>query len=92
MRTCLETEAERLLGHLHARAGRADLGDVRAAVEAFAADSPGGFALLFEGTVSDVRRRLELRLADLAGCSAVDAAALLGGAAAAVSRARADAA
>jgi AcrR family transcriptional regulator len=86
VRACLETEAERLLGHLHSRRD-----DVRAAVEAFADESPGGFALLFECSTTGTRRRLETRLAELAGCSPVDAAALLGGAAGAVSRARVEA-
>src|SRR3954453_21585540 len=42
VRTCGETEAERLLGHLHGHA------DVLAAVDAYARASPGGFRLLFE--------------------------------------------
>src|SRR3954466_8441613 len=41
LRTCVETEAERLLGHLH------EHDDVVRAVAAYADDSPGGFRLLF---------------------------------------------
>ena len=91
VRACVETEAERLLGHLHDRVGEgAGLTEVAAALEAFERDSPGGFRLLFAGTGRSAVRRLEGRLAGLAGCGPVAAAALLGGAAAAVARARAD--
>src|SRR4051812_21031107 len=41
LRTCVETEAERLLGQLH------EHDDVVRAVAAYADDSPGGFRLLF---------------------------------------------
>ena len=88
VRACVETEAERLLGHLHERPD-----DVVRAVAAFADDSPGGFRLLFErrGPQADEAvRRAETRLAELARCDELRAAALLGGAAAVVSRARAD--
>jgi len=88
VRACVETETERLLGHLHETPD-----DVVHAVAAFADDSAGGFRLLFErrGPEADEAvRRLETRLAELARCDGLRAAALLGGAAAVVSRARAD--
>jgi AcrR family transcriptional regulator len=87
VRACVETEAERLLGHLH------DHPAAVRAVAAFAEDSPGGFRLLFERRgpeAGEAVRRVETRLAQLAGCDALGAAARLGGAAAVVSRARAD--
>jgi AcrR family transcriptional regulator len=87
LRACVETEAERLLGHLH------DHPDPVRAVAAFAEDSPGGFRLLFERRgpeAGEAVRRVETRLAQLAGCDVLRAAARLGGAAAVVSRARAD--
>src|SRR3954469_3474769 len=87
VRTCVETEAERLLGHLH------DHGDVVGAVAAYADDSPGGFRLLFgrrDAIAQEAVRRLETRLAELRGRSALAAAAELGAAAAIVTRARAD--
>ncbi|HEV2821091.1 MAG TPA: TetR family transcriptional regulator, partial [Solirubrobacteraceae bacterium] len=69
--TCVETEAERLVEHLHA-AFVAEGGSPRSwgarvdhALERFAADSPGGFALLFEGGRPQARpavRRAEDRL------------------------------
>src|SRR4051794_3151060 len=85
VRTCVETEAERVLGHLVGR--DADLAAVTGALDAYARDSPGGFRLLFERRgpdVEDALRRLETRLGGLRG------AALLGAAAAIVSRARVD--
>ena len=85
VRVCVETEAERVLGHLHGRDG--DLPAVVSALDAYASDSPGGFRLLFERRgpeVEGVLRRLETRLGGLRG------AALLGAAAATVSRARAE--
>src|SRR3954447_9880837 len=85
MRTCVETEAERALGHLHEAGPEPDLDQVTRALEAYARDSPGGFRLLFERRgpgAEDVLRRLETRLGGLRG------AALLGAAAGIVSRAR----
>src|SRR3954469_7655660 len=85
VRACIETEAERVLGHLHGR--DAVLAEVTRALDAYAGDSPGGFRLLFERRgpeVEPVLRRLETRLGGLRG------AAVLGAAAAVVSRARAD--
>jgi AcrR family transcriptional regulator len=86
LRTCVETEAERLLGHLHEHEHAV------CAVAAFADDSPGGFRLLFErrgAEADEAVRRVETRYAAVAGCDGLAAAARLGGAAAAVSRARA---
>ena len=83
MRACVETEAERVLDHLYG--SDADLEQVTRALEAYARDSPGGFRLLFERRgpdVEDALRRLETRLGGMRG------AALLGAAAAVVSRAR----
>jgi AcrR family transcriptional regulator len=88
VRACVETEAERLLGHLHEHAD-----DAVRAVAAFAQDSPGGFRLLFEHRAPEADeavRRVETQLAELAGCDGLSAAARLGGAAAVVSRARAE--
>ena len=85
VRTCVETEAARVLDHLYGR--DAGLAEVTSALEAYARDSPGGFRLLFERRgpdVEDALRRLETRLGGLRG------AALLGAAAAIVSRARVD--
>ena len=85
VRTCVETEAERVLDHLYESDG--DLAAVTRALEAYARDSPGGFRLLFERRgpgAEDVLRRLETRLGGLRG------AALLGAAAGIVSRARAE--
>src|SRR3954468_20516744 len=87
VRTCVETEAERVLGHLHEAGPEPGLDRVTGALEAYARDSPGGFRLLFERRgpdVEDALRRLETRLGGLRG------AALLGAAAAIVSRARVD--
>jgi AcrR family transcriptional regulator len=96
VRACIETETERLLGHLHERA-RADggLADTVRAMEAYAEDSPGGFRLLFERRGDEVEaalRRIETRLAELLRRPHAEllAAALLGAAAAVVSRSRAD--
>jgi AcrR family transcriptional regulator len=86
VRACVETEAERLLGHLHQHPIA-----VRA-VAAFAQDSPGGFRLLFERRgpeAGEAVRRVETQLAELAECDPLRAAAQLGAAAAVVSRARA---
>ena len=96
VRTCVETEAERLLGHLHERVrGEAPATEVLRAVEAYAEDSPGGFRLLFERRGDDARDallRMETRLAELLRHDQADllAAALLGAAAAVVARARVD--
>jgi AcrR family transcriptional regulator len=82
VRTCVETEAERVLDHLYGSDG--DLAAVTRALEAYARDSPGGFRLLFERRepgAEEVVRRLETRLGGLRG------AALLGAAAGIVSRA-----
>src|SRR3954447_894335 len=87
VRTCVETEAERLLGHLHAH------DDAARAMAAYADDSRGGFRLLFgrrDAVAQEAVRRLETRLAQLRGMSALGAAAELGAAAAVVTRARAD--
>src|SRR4051794_20655979 len=87
VRTCVEPEAERALGHLHEAGPEPGLEEVTRALEAYAGDSPGGFRLLFERRgpdVEDALRRLETRLGGLRG------AALLGAAAAVVSRARVD--
>src|SRR3954470_7577896 len=84
VRACVETETERLLGHLHETPD-----DVVHAVAAFADDSAGGFRLLFErrGPEADEAvRRLETRLAELARRDGLRAAGRLGGAAPAGSR------
>jgi AcrR family transcriptional regulator len=97
VRVCVETETERLLGHVHERtAADAGLAEVLRAVEAYAHDSPGGFRLLFErrgGEVEDALRRVETRLAEQIRRPGADlaAAGLLGAAAGVVSRARANA-
>ena len=88
VRACVETEAERLLGHLHAHEASGD--GVLAAVDAYERDSPGGFRLLFERRADGAVRRVEARLAEQAGGDLLRAAAWLGAAAALVSRARAD--
>jgi AcrR family transcriptional regulator len=99
--TCIDAEAERLIGHLHEQfALAADdetaIAVVLAAVAAFAQDSAGGFALLFEqrlhGSLPRIRRA-ESSLAALlrsADNPETTAAAILGMAAAAVSRTLAD--
>ena len=88
VRACVETEAERVLGHLYERAGsERGLAEVTAALDAYAGDSPGGFRLLFERRGPEAEaalRRLETWLGGVRG------AALLGAAAAVVSRARAE--
>ena len=87
VRTCVETEAERLLGHLH------EHDDAVRAMAAYADDSPGGFRLLFgrrEAVAQEAVRRLETRLAELRGVEPLRAAAELGAASAVVARARAD--
>ena len=87
VRTCVETEAERLLGHLH------DHDDAVRAMAAYADDSPGGFRLLFgrrDAIAQEAVRRLETRLAELRGVAPLRAAAELGAAAAVVERARVD--
>jgi AcrR family transcriptional regulator len=101
---CVDAETERLHERLHAAftdpgyAGEAAEA-VLLAVAGYAADSPGGFGLLFDRRVPDSRaaiRRLENRLADLlrrTGAEAepvaleLSAAALLGAASAVVVRA-----
>jgi AcrR family transcriptional regulator len=82
LRACVEAETERLLGHLHAE-GAAELAGVVRAVDAYERDSPGGFRLLRRPEAAGARRRVEARLG-----GDVRAAALLGAAIAAVSRAR----
>jgi AcrR family transcriptional regulator len=91
---CVDAEAERLLGHLHAA-----WDDVDAGVRAFASDSPGGLVLLFGGRHREARaavRRIEDRLADLLrragwdGDATLEAARLLGAAGAAALRAAED--
>ena len=87
LRTCVETEAERLLGHLH------EHDDVVRAMAAYADDSPGGFRLLFgrrDAVAQEAVRRVETRLAGLRGLAPLRAAAELGAAAAIVTRARED--
>lgn len=97
---CLDAEAERLIGCLHetvtAEAGVPVGAAVLAAVARFAADSPGGFALLFErrtdGAIGRIRRA-ESGLAALMASNSdpeIAAAAALGAAGAAVSRFLAD--
>ena len=101
IRTCIEAETERVVGHLHERlagASTAWVPEALRAMSAYAEDSPGGFRLLFERRGPDVQealRRLEARVADLLRRQAAEhpdllAAALLGAAAAVVSRAHAD--
>jgi AcrR family transcriptional regulator len=90
---CIDAEAERLIGHLHetfANGSARDASDlVDAAVERYAAESPGGLELLFGGRYPPARdavRRVEDRLTALlrrrSGAlprtSVVDAARLLG--------------
>ena len=87
VRACVETEAERLLGHLHAHE------DALVAVDAYERDSPGGFRLLFErrpAEAAEAMRRVEARLAERGGGDVLRAAGRLGRAAAIVSRARAE--
>ena len=108
LRACVEAEAERLLDYLHgalteldgARSGSAFAAGLRA-VERYAGDSPGGFALLFEHRGREATHalgRVEARLATLlrACIGGADgelqradllAAALLGASAGVVSRA-----
>jgi AcrR family transcriptional regulator len=108
LRACVEAEAERLLDYLHAalselegaRSGGAFVAGLRA-VERYAGDSPGGFALLFEHRgreASQALGRVEARLATLLRGSVggadhelpradLLAAALLGASAGIVSRA-----
>lgn len=88
VRACVETETERLLGHLHAH--EASGAGVLAAVAAYERDSPGGFRLLFARRSDHAVRRAEARLAEQLGGDVLRAAAWLGAAAAVVSRARAD--
>jgi len=101
IRACIEAETERVAGHLHDRlsgASGAWVPEALRAIAAYAEDSPGGFRLLFERRgpdVQDALRRLEARLAELLRRRApahpdLLAAALLGAAAAVVSRAHAD--
>lgn len=105
-RACVEAETERLLGHLHGALSDdhtpslPGLKEAVRAVERYAADSPGGFRLLFEcrGPYAQAAlSRLEASLAGLlrrAGQAAGSpprrpdllASALLGAAAAVVSR------
>ena len=103
---CVDAEAERLLDHLYAAFGRGGDGSesqLTAALGALARyreDSPGGFALLFDGRYPEARaavRRVEDRVHELlrrdAGArgqqppaSELIAAALLGAAAAVARR------
>jgi AcrR family transcriptional regulator len=112
VRACVDAEMERLLDHMHgaltASAGASALelaAEALRAVDRYAADSPGGFRLLFERRGPDAQAaiaRLETRLTELlrrsaqqAGRSPVRpdllAAGLLGATAAIVSRGLADA-
>lgn len=107
VRICVDAETERLLDHLHRSlsglegAAALELAtEGLRAVERYAADSPGGFRLLFERRGPDAYEalnRLEARLADLLRRNAQHAgrspkrpdllaSALLGAAAAVVSR------
>ena len=105
---CVEAEGERLVEHLHAafvaQGGleRSPGARVDHALEGFAADSPGGFALLFAAARPQARpavRRAEDRLRELLRRTgqvhpppgAPQAAALLGAAAARLRRRREDA-
>ena len=72
--TCVETEAERLVEHLHAAFAEEDVvsdplaGRIDDALERFAGDSPGGFVLLFDAAPPQARpavRRAEDRLREL---------------------------
>src|SRR3954447_24949654 len=75
VRACVETEAERLLGHLHGH--EPSSAGVLAAVDAYAGDSPGGFRLLFErrpAAGEQAMRRVEARLAEQAGHDVLRAA------------------
>ena len=90
LEACLDAEAERLLGHLGEASSMASL---VAALDRYAADSPGGFALLFERPApgADVRvRRAEAWLAGLLRQPPHVAAGLLGAGAAVVASARRD--
>jgi AcrR family transcriptional regulator len=108
LRACVDAEMERLLDHLHGSLSELDgaaalemAAEGLRAVERYAADSPGGFRLLFEcrGPHSqDALSRLEARLAELLRRNAQQAgrspkhpdllaSALLGAATAIVSRA-----
>jgi AcrR family transcriptional regulator len=108
VRICVDAETERLLEHLHHALSQLDGADALAlaaeglrAVERFAADSPGGFRLLFAQRgphAHEALTRVEGRLADLLRRNARQAgrapkrpdllaAALWGAAAAVVSRA-----
>src|SRR6185503_2365027 len=88
---CVDAETERLVGHVHEHlpAEPAAPAVLRAMV-AYAADSPGGFRLLFErqGPVAPLRR-IERRVGALLSRADADlaAAALVGASAAVVSRA-----
>ena len=85
---CLDAEAERLLDHLRDAAA---LEPLLGALESYAHDSPGGFALLFERPApgAELRvRRVEGWLADRLHVRAGIAAALLAAAAALVAAAR----
>jgi AcrR family transcriptional regulator len=93
LRACVDAEAERLLGHLHATFDDDDpLGGALRAMSAFAAESPGGFRLLFGRPGRDVGEtisRLEQRVSErLRGRERPEllAAALLGAGAAVVAR------
>lgn len=107
VRICVDAETERLLDHLHRALSGLDgapalelAAEGLRAVERYAADSPGGFRLLFERRGPDAHEaltRLEARLADLLRRNAQQAgrspqrpdllaAALLGAATAVVSR------
>ena len=107
VRICVDAETERLLDHLHRAMSGLDgaaalelAAEGLRAVERYAADSPGGFRLLFEQRgphAHEALARLEARLADLLRRNAQQAgrsprhpdllaAALLGAAASIVSR------
>lgn len=93
LQACVDAETERLNGHLDdALLDIGEAGSVSAVVDGvlrYAADSPGGFALLFErrGAQAGVAlERVETRLAELLDDQGPLAAALLGAASAVVSR------
>jgi AcrR family transcriptional regulator len=88
---CVDAETERLVGHVHEHLPADEAGPaVLRAMVAYAADSPGGFRLLFErrGPAAALRR-IERRVGDLLRRPDAElaAAALVGAAAGIVSRA-----
>ena len=104
VRACVDLEAERLLGHLHAvdmeaTSALATMSATLDAMRRFAQDSPGGFRLLFERRGPEAQQavaRVEAGLAALlrrngqpAERLEIVAAGLLGAASAVVSRTQA---